>query len=118
MMEQDKIELYHSFKPTRFPVLDRLELRQNTVNSRGGVALNIELTLRSDDENDQNRLTLLFVGVRDLQFEPKIQPIQFGFIQVVSIHDYQWQDVHYKVVESEQDVKFSLLCDDITVTLK
>lgn len=111
-----KIEQYYSIQPTKYSIIERLQIDQEVSYENHLYQLSLVITLRTTDDSDANRLVLSFSKVRELHLSPGISALQLSFLNIVHV-DGQWEDVNYKVSESEQDIEFSFLCDDFTATV-
>lgn len=110
MLNEDQgIAYYYSLRPIGFHDLIRLEIRQTV--SFGAWDTTLEVELRAVDKLDTRRLLLFFAGVRNLKLIPsECSIIHFSSIEVYSIAERGWEDINYKVFESEQDAELSFIC--------
>lgn len=109
LREDTAIAYYSSLHPTDYHDLERFELRQMV--SFGVWDVSLEVEMRPKNGSDNQRLILLFEGVRNLKYIPStVGGLYFAFIQIVSIADRYWEDINYQVFESEQDTELSFIC--------
>jgi len=117
--EYTTIERYYSLKPTDFPILERLEIQQSmTVDEVSPPELRLEIKLRPRGRTDHRRLFLSFLGVRELQLrQPSWSEVQFTFLEINSTQTQQWENLRYKVKESEED-SLSFFCKRFHAAIK
>ena len=111
MIELDKnaIDAYYALYPTRYTLLERLNIRQGTSNEANDFAVSLEIELRHKEIKDQ-RMILFFEGVRNISFTPPKQSVlQVIQLEIVPIESYGWESVKYSVQEVESEV-LSFLC--------
>ena len=113
-MIDTNIEHYYLLKPNQFPIVERLEVYQPIGDE---IITNLNLTLRASNDTNSERLLVSFLDVRDLEFQPFVQPLQFLILRISSLQDRQWERVNYQVHNAEQDVSFSFLCFGFKATL-
>lgn len=111
-----KIEHYYTLKPTRFTVLDRLELSQAVPPRQSPSDLSLQIVLRSGKNTDDSRLCLSFSGVVSLRLVPASSFVQFPFLDIRSIGDRHWENLRYEVEDAEGN-SLSFFCKDFEATL-
>lgn len=118
MIEKDpKIERYYSLDPTRFSVLERLEVCQSHFpGEQPDLSLKIELLPPARD--DERKLLLSFSGVRGLRFEQEATSLlQMVFITIDSIKGNGWEGLNYEVREEEEN-SLSFVCQSFDAFLE
>ena len=117
--EYTMIERYYSLKPTDFPILERLEIQQSmTLDEVSPPELCLEIELRPRSKTDHRRLFLSFIGVKELQLrQPSWSEVQFTFLEINSIQTQQWENLRYKVKESEENA-LSFFCKSFHAAIK
>ena len=111
-----KIEQYHSIRPTRYPIVEHMQVDQEVSRERSIYNLSLVITLRSRSESDASRLLLSFSKVRNLRLNPENAEISFSLLTIVPVID-GWEEVSFKVFNDEQDIEFSFFCDDFEANL-
>jgi hypothetical protein len=98
------VEAYHDLNPSSFPVLVRLETREEPDLMRDRFTRTLELELRPITFEDNRRLLLIFWDVRSLMWTPvDSAPLQYSQIEVYSVHDRQWENINYIVRELQRN---------------
>ena len=103
----DRIERYWSLKPSEFPRLDVLAIRE-AVNDRGAHLFALEVVFHPSDSSSTDRLRLAFDGVTDLSFTAAGSVIQISPLLIESIRDRGWEDIAYEVTDHERSIHFLL----------
>jgi hypothetical protein len=112
-----KIENYYSLLPTKFSVLRRMVVEQE-IASDTAPQINVTFELGSNEIGVDDKLVLQFMGVRQLQLnQPSWSLVALTLIEIASIRDSQWENINYKVAETEEDI-FSLLCRDFSAQIE
>lgn len=114
------IEQYNALKPYLFPMLDKLEVYGVYPATPYTEGLGLELFLRSEDVDESRRLHLSFTSVADLHL---LVPggvsgqVYLTSVEIVSMRDQGWQDIKYRVRNSEDEV-FSFYCKSFQFALE
>lgn len=112
----DAINSYYSLKPSQYGYLETFKLNRK-ITKEGCSDYFLELQMRStSDFRENNRLHLSFSGVKDLKIG-NLEGLLSLLIDIRPIQEYQFENVKYKVVESEYEA-FSFLCLDIGAIVK
>ena len=117
MEESDPLLVeYHALHPTRFPIVERLELRQQL--SLGGAPPSLELYLEmcSESGDQSGRLLFRFSGVTGLRLSHQYSLLQLPLLEIRSIKERQWEGLNYKVRGSDEQI-LSFYCRDFVATL-
>lgn len=108
-----KIERYQSANPLGFPILERITLEQVATYSEPILRLDMTVKLRS--EAGGQWLVLKFYGVQELILrQPTLTEIRISSLELLPLHELQWEHLKYKVTESEEDI-FSFYCFDFDI---
>ena len=119
MTDKDElVDHYWSLRPTLFNVLDVMRLHQRKLDEDAPVRLELELVLRlfEQENDDRERLHLVFFGVTDLKFSGT-GLVVFPLLEIFSIRDFQWERLKYRVKEIENG-ELSFYCESFTATLE
>ncbi|MBA2379550.1 MAG: hypothetical protein H0V76_08245 [Blastocatellia bacterium] len=111
-----KIEQFHSVRPTKYPLVEHLEIKQELSRERLTYEMSLMLTLRSSNDSDSSRLVLSFSKVRNLKLNPENAEISFSLLLILPMNE-GWEDVSFRVFNDEQNVEFSFFCDDFEANL-
>jgi hypothetical protein len=112
----DIINSYYSLKPSQYGYLETFKLYRE-ISKEGCSDYFLELQMRStSDFRDPRRLFLSFSGIKELKIG-NLEGLLSLLIDIRSIQEYQFENVKYKVVESEYEA-FSFLCLDIEAMVK
>lgn len=111
------IDKYWSFNPRLFSILDRLEMYQKSTGESPAHMLSLKIWLRAseDESDDLRRLYLSFDTVSELKINPR-SFIQIPVLDIVSIKEYQWEGLKYRVADTEEN-QLSFYCKQFEVTL-
>jgi hypothetical protein len=111
----EKIGRYHAIRPTEYPLLSRLELRQPIMDRTvGGLAMLLEL---AREGGTHESLVLTFDEVTNLSIEwPEWSSIRVDVIEIEDISDRQLEGQRYRAYEGSG--LFSLSCKDFNVTIR
>jgi hypothetical protein len=111
----EKIERYHSAHPLRFPILGDMAIEQVATYSEP--ARRLDMTIRLRSERGDQWLTLKFYGVQELVLrQPTLTEIRVSALELTSIRELHWENLKYKVRESEENI-FSFYCSDFDVDM-
>lgn len=108
------IEQYRSFHPHTFSYVEKILLLQET-SEDSGMSLTLTVDLLSDTF-EKNNLRLTFYGVANLKIHIMANCIQLQDIQIVSLHDRQWEDLKYEVTHTDKS-QLSFFCRSFMVEL-
>ena len=109
MQQDEAIRHYYSLNPAQFHDFVQLSIKQQWLD--GQVEIIVDLELRQSNTNIPKILYFRFSGVQNIKYIPsEASTLHFGFIDIVCIEEYGWENIRYKVFETEQDTKFSFLC--------
>lgn len=112
----DIINRYYSLKPSQYGYLQSFKLGRK-IYREGCSDYFLELQMRSiSDFSEKNRLYLSFSGVKELKIG-NLEGLLCLLIDIRSIKENQFEDVKYKVIDSEYEA-FSFLCVDFEATIK
>ena len=109
------IEQFLSVRPQDYTILSTLELQQE-VPHKTPPEITLTIQLRHNDESDRRNLLLTFLGVVNLELRPKGSLVGFSLIEIISIRDFQWENINYKVRDTEEG-SLSFYCKEIQVTV-
>ena len=103
------VDRSRSIDPAAFPVVTSFSLDQEVCEER--IELSLRLVLRSTSSQDDRRLHLTFHGVRELKFDqPEWSVFNLPKIEILTVHDRQWEKLNYLVREAENDI-LSFYCN-------
>ena len=94
--------------------IDTLEVRQTRADI--GNIVDMMLALSPLDTNDSRQVILSFHGVAGLRFTPGNNALDLSLLEIYSIKDRQWENIKYKVAETEDEL-LSFFCADFSVTV-
>jgi hypothetical protein len=118
MAENDEaVDQYWSFNPRLFSILDRLEVQQKSTGGSPAHQLFLKIWFRAseDETEDIRRLYLSFEIVSELKINPR-GFIQIPVLEIVSIKEYQWGDLKYRVADIEEN-QLSFYCKQFEVNI-
>lgn len=106
---------YQSLQPGRFDELHRLEVTQETASE--GFWVSLEIELRAGSRVGPQRLLLRFEKVRNFRYTPPEACVLYVWgLDIVPLHDRQWEGLGYEVTELE-GYGLSFLCARFTARL-
>jgi hypothetical protein len=111
------IDRYWSLNPRLFPIFDRLELHQKSTGGSPAHVLSLEIWFRAsaNEVDDLRRLHLSFDHVTTLKINPH-GFIQIPVFEIVSIQEYQWEGLKYRVSDTEEN-QLSFYCKQFEVEI-
>ncbi len=114
--KDDAIRQYYSLNPGQFGFLESLKLYREFCDS-GCSDYILELKLRNypGKKKEERLLNLTFTGVRNLKIGV-LEGILNLLIDIRSVHEYQLEDLCYKIVENENEA-FSFFCKDFKAVI-
>jgi|GEM_PF-4864524 len=108
-----KIERYQSANPLGFPILEQITIEQIATYSEP--VLRFDMTVKLRSEAGGQWLVLKFYGVQELVMrQPMVTEIRVSSLELLPLHEFQWENLKYKVAESENDI-FSFYCLDFDI---
>jgi hypothetical protein len=114
---ENDIDSYTSLQPRRYPLVDGLLIEQAYSPEGEGASVSIAICLSSNVSREGMKLKLIFDDVVDLHLNPGSFPLTLPLLEISNIKSYQWEGIHYKVSETEED-KISFYCKSFSVTVR
>lgn len=111
------VDQYWSLNPRLFSVLDKLNIYQKSTGGSPAHMLSLEIWFRASENEDDDfrRLHLSFDNVTTLKINPH-GFIQIPVLEIVSIQEYQWEGLKYRVSDTEEN-QLSFYCKQFDVEI-
>lgn len=115
--DESALQQYQLLDPTRFDILDRIEVRQphRSEDEQHVVSLELWLRMQENEEDNLQRLRLRFSGVRNLKVNFQGFML-FPLLHIRSIRHYQWEKLNYEVEDAENQA-LSFVCKSFEASL-
>lgn len=109
------IERFNSLRGDSLAFVEEFRLKQERSLVDGSFRLDLHIILRQRDLLGTAGIRLCFSGIADLRLRLGEIPFTLPLLEVFAIRDYQWQDIRYKVKETEEE-KLVFYCRSFTAS--
>lgn len=97
--------------------MESLTIREARVPTEDYSTITVELILRSGPQEEPGKkMQLEFDGVRDLRTELWHGNLAVSLLKIFPVRDRQWEDIVYRVIDSEEGV-IAFYCKDFSARI-